>query len=409
MRAVTQYLCESRHIAQCAASCCGFHSSGRIRCGSPRSSREAGADACDARSAARGARGVQGEPSCDRQALQVAYEAMFTTSLLYIVLVIGPFLGHGAPVDRGRLESIAKNDPLTAGELLRQAAEQGQLTDPLAEIAAGLLGHEDPFVRALAEWAIATRVAGDNNGQTIVWPKEKAPSWFITWSQLPAESFVELDYCRQGIVWGLHRDAQAIQASADKIVRRAEGVLAWTGAGGDVEELRALRDDLKRRIAADPARLDEHRRTWLKLRQAARPVVLEHSPVDFERLLFVSGFPGHSLRNITGSQYPWAHKPGGDLCVQDGPASGRPAQGVIAGRLGPGHVHGMDLWWDADRIVSACQSAALAAARSTRSKGIDSFQLRTDQEPTHLYEIAIGGAGPRRDPASAAHRPCGVE
>ena len=48
-----------------------------------------------------------------------------------------------------------------------------------------------------------------------------------------------------------------------------------------------------------------------------------------------------------------ASRPGGDLCVVTlaGPEGQPRVRNIIDGQLGPGHVHGMDLWWDADRIV----------------------------------------------------------
>lgn len=316
---------------------------------------------------------------------------MNTTRFLSVVLLVIPFFGAASPADPAAIRALAAHDSIEAGEVLRTAAEQGQLTDPLAEIAASLLDDRDPFVRALAEWSLATRVARDNNGQTVVWPRKSSPPWFLAWSQLPPASLLELDYCRQGIVWGLHRDVQAIKASADKIVRRAEGVLARRGTGGHAIGLRSLRDDLVRRIEAAPTPLAAHRRAWLELRHAAREIVLQHAPIDFDRVLFVAGYPGHSLRNITGSQYPWAHKPGGDLCVKTGFHPADPASGLIDGRLGPGHVHGADLWWNADRVVFGFARQPNWPPPFDTVEGNDSYDLRRDQEPTHLYEIVFGG------------------
>ena len=65
--------------------------------------------------------------------------------------------------------------PAVAAELLWLAAQKDQLNDDLATVAGELLGHEDRFVGALAEWAIATKVQRENGGQEIRWPRDNAP------------------------------------------------------------------------------------------------------------------------------------------------------------------------------------------------------------------------------------------
>ena len=44
--------------------------------------------------------------------------------------------------------------PGVVAEVLWRMAVKGRLSEPAAELAGGLLAHEDPFVRSLAEWAI---------------------------------------------------------------------------------------------------------------------------------------------------------------------------------------------------------------------------------------------------------------
>ena len=72
---------------------------------------------------------------------------------------------------------------------------------------------------------------------------------------------------------------------------------------------------------------------------------------------------------------------------------------MLGGRLGPGHVHGVDLWWDADRVVFgyARQPAWPPAWETGTRQGMDhAFRLRRSQEPTHVFEIRLDGSGLRQ-------------
>jgi hypothetical protein len=300
-----------------------------------------------------------------------------------------------------------------AGDRLRRLAEQGRLSDDLAAVAAELLSHADPFARGLAEWALATRVGRDNRGETARWPRDDAPAWFAAYMAVPPETLIDCDYVRQAAAWNIQQDPAGLAASADKILGRARGaaeaalsarVSPDAGASPQTRALvtrqlaalEALRDRLAAALAAQPPDLAAARGLWLEMRRAARPVVLAHPALDFRELVYVTQHPGHSLQNITGSQYPWAHKPGGDLCVQATLDPAAPVRGMLAGRLGPGHVHGMDLWWDAGRIVFAWARQEAWPPEFNTVEGNESFRLRTSQTPTHLYEVRTDGSALRQ-------------
>lgn len=297
-------------------------------------------------------------------------------------------------------------DPAVTAELLWRISLQQRLTDAQAAFAAGLLDHEDPFVRALAEWAIATRVGMDNNGQQIAWPSADPPHWFTRWISLSPEALLEADYARFAVLWNIHYSPAKIASSGSAILQRARGAAGEVQSGGlaasrelvaaQLAKLEAIRSEMERCDKASPCDLSGMRRLWLEARRAARPIVLANPAVDFRELLFVKQYPAHSHRNITGSQYPWVHKPGGDLCVQTGLEAGSPVRAVIRGQLGPGHVHGIDLWWDADRVVFGYARQPRWPPKYDAVRGNDSFQLRRDQEPTHLFEIRMDGSGLRQ-------------
>ncbi len=307
---------------------------------------------------------------------------------------------------------LAEDDsPLTpgvAGEMLWRMAVKGRLSEPLAELAGELLGHEDPFVRALAEWAIATKVGMDNGGQVAVWPRAEAPEWFKRWHGLDSNFLIEADYARLGITWSIHHDGRRLVGSVGKIVERAKGaadeVLAASSTSDEdramvktnLERLESIRKRLIADVAATPENIVGHRKLWIEARGVARPIVMANPVIDFDRLLFVKRHSAHSHRNITGSQYPWIHKPGGDIFVKAGLNPGDEVKPVVDGRLPPGHVHGMDLWWDADRVVFGYAAQPDWPPELNTALGNDVFRLRAQQEPTHIYEIGLDGGGLRQ-------------
>ncbi len=300
--------------------------------------------------------------------------------------------------------AISKAEPaLERAAQLRGLAEGRKLDAAGAAEAAGLLDHADPFVQGLAEWALATKVNLENNGQVAVWPQADPPAWYAKWMSLDGERLLTADYVRQAAVWDLHRQPQALAGSARKIVARAESVVDdLSRSDAAVERQQAARRQLEtvraiaREIAADAAAaapdLPQLRRRWLDLRRAARPLVLSQPAADFERLAYVTRHEA-LFANITGSQYPWSYKPGGDICVQQGLHPGGAVQRVLDGQLGPGHVHGIDLGWDADRVVFGYARQPDWPPRWDTLSGDFVFLLRGDQPPTRLFEICLDGSG----------------
>ncbi|MCH5373081.1 MAG: hypothetical protein JJ992_03830, partial [Planctomycetes bacterium] len=237
-----------------------------------------------------------------------------------------------------------------------------------------------------------------------MWPASESPAWFEKWSRLDGKRLVECDYVRQALVWSIHRSPDQMLGSLDKILQRARNVASEIQRNGassaaDVAEhlttLRKIREQMSSVIASGEADAAECRRLWLAARQTARQIVLANPAIDFEQLVFIKRHPA-SFANITGSQYPWGHKPGGGIFVQSGLTPNKQIRDVLQDQLGPGHVHGMDLWWDADRVVFGwARQADWPPAWDTIS-GDNVFQLRADQEPTHLFEIRLDGGGLRQ-------------
>ncbi len=304
------------------------------------------------------------------------------------------------------LESPGPVAPTLAAELLLGLAEKKRLDDDLAARAAGLLGHGDPLVRALADWAISTRVENDNKGQHIAWPRADPPEWFRCWKGQSPEALVDHDYARFAILWSIHYDGQRMLDSVGAILGRARGAASEASkhpkpevrarVARQLDQIESIRARLAEEIDKSPHDLTAHRRLWLGARRAARPIVLANPAVDFDRLVLVKAHAPHSHRNITGSQYPWVHKPGGGIYVQQGLEPGSPVREVLAGKLGPGHVHGIDLHWDADRVVFGYARQPAWPPKWNSVSGDYAFELRGEQEPTHLFEIGLDGSGLRQ-------------
>jgi hypothetical protein len=160
---------------------------------------------------------------------------------------------------------------------------------------------------------------------------------------------------------------------------------------------RALDDAAARLDAISPdAPAEAHRAAYLDARRAIRRLALANPLLNFDRLLFVKRFTQESYPDVCLNHMPWVSRPGGDICILSLAAPGGEAQPILKGTLGPGHVHGMDLAWDADRVVFG-----YAKARSDkppdgwldRSK---SYALRRGEEPIHIFEVGIEGGGLRQ-------------
>jgi mono/diheme cytochrome c family protein len=176
-------------------------------------------------------------------------------------------------------------------------------------------------------------------------------------------------------------------------------------------------DELARQLAALPADASDaaKRDLHLQTRWAVRRLVFANPLLNFQRLLLVKRFTQETYPDVCLNHMPWVSRPGGDICILSPPAGGRnlfaalcdPAGAgasepiatiryVLNRALGPGHVHGMDLWWDADRVVfgySRARSDEPPAGWLDRSQ---SYRLRRTEEPTHIFEVGIDGRNLRQ-------------
>ncbi len=315
------------------------------------------------------------------------------------------------------LETALEETPSAAwhvAELLVRIAEQNRLEEPWAQLAARLLDHPAPFVRGLAEWALAMKVGHDNNGAETVWPAADAPAWWTRWQHLSGDSLLEADWVRQAYSTGAHRQPEQLAASVGEMIARLERMVAGGAFAQDpaeLDRLRQIRQAMRANAPAaedpaaeDPAaedpnhwsvELEQAQRQWLNARRVLRDALLQQPLLDIEQLLFIRRSAPHTVANITRA-YSWRYKPGGDLRILDGLQPDAPTRDLIDGRLGPGHVRGMDLGWDGTRIVfSYARQADWPPRVDTTNyyvEGTHVWQLRQEQEPMRLYEIACDGS-----------------
>ena len=296
-------------------------------------------------------------------------------------------------------------------------------TDRLGPRAGALLSHEDPFVRGLAEWALSIRLGSDYEGGEeragggrvpAARPGTDAPPWYRAWASIPPEDFLELDYVRQAAALGWHRTTEALLRSADVLVKRAEGLASSLptpppAVRSALDAVRAARRKLTDFAGAFPGDLTTQRRLWLELRRATRAVVMADPALDFGRILFATRRAALHGANITAGRWN-QHPPGGDIFVKTGLNPQDPVRPLIDGRLGPGHVRGLDLWWDADRLVFAYArqpgaSPAPAGEASPEAEdpppggyfGFGTIRGRLgEEENSALFEMKIDGSSLRR-------------
>jgi hypothetical protein len=169
-------------------------------------------------------------------------------------------------------------------------------------------------------------------------------------------------------------------------------------AGVDIRPHQKALDEAASRLAALPtdAPADARRALYLDARRAVRRLAFANPLLNFDRLVFVKRFTQETYPDVCLNHMPWVSRPGGDICVLTGLDGPREVRPILAGALGPGHVHGMDLWWDADRVVFGYAKARSDQPPDGWLDRTTSYSLRRSEEPTHLFEIGIDGRGLRQ-------------
>ena len=140
------------------------------------------------------------------------------------------------------------------------------------------------------------------------------------------------------------------------------------------------------------------RAVYFRARRAVRALAFANPLLNFSKLLIVKRFTQETYPDVCLNHMPWVSRPGGDICVVTltGPDRRPKSRGLLNGALGPGHVHGADLWWDASRVVFGYSKAKTNQPPKGWKDRPASFNLRRTEEPTHIFEVKIDGSGLRQ-------------
>lgn len=180
--------------------------------------------------------------------------------------------------------------------------------------------------------------------------------------------------------------------------------------GVEISESLGQLDEMAARLAAMRPDADGEllRELYLETRWIVRRLAFRNPMLDFDRLLFVKRFTQESYPDICLNHMPWVSRPGGDICVLETATEGKSLFSALAvpsaehpempvvkirnllnGALGPGHVHGIDLWFEGDRVVFGYARARSDAPPEGRLDRTQSYRLRRTEEPIHLFELQI--------------------
>ena len=134
---------------------------------------------------------------------------------------------------------------------------------------------------------------------------------------------------------------------------------------------------------------------YFKARWAVRRLVFSNPLLAFDKLLLVKRFTQETYPDVCLNHMPWVSRPGGDICILTlaGTEDRPEVRALLDGALGPGHVHGIDLSWDAKRIVFGYARAKTDGPPDGWLDRRTNFDLRRNEEPIHLFEIGVDGGG----------------
>ena len=250
--------------------------------------------------------------------------------------------------------------PLEVSEMILYHSERMLLSEAMAHEAGKLLSSDDLFVQAAAEWALSLKVGNENMPDVAIWPGETNPDWFIAWQNIPLENRIEMDWCRQALAAGLSDDPAGLIAQIEEMSQRVQLQLrnnAFKPEAIDLANTLALQlEDLAERaseLSKSEDKVREVRDSWLTARRLLRPLVFSNKDIDFDSLVLYTRFAPHHKSNVCGNLHNAIYKPGGDITILHGMEKVREVKSVIGNKLESGHVHGMDLHFNGEKVVFA--------------------------------------------------------
>jgi hypothetical protein len=244
------------------------------------------------------------------------------------------------------------------------------------------------FIKALLHAASAQWVGQANNDVSVRYSAESlenAPRWLRFYADANHEEQIVYDYIRHLAVENKLLVSDSLCAEVQLYVTRAKRM-------GETAMSKSLSDIHKKMLAAgnDAAACRSY---WLAARKQMRSAAIKYSGLG-DTLLLYTRHAYHHKPNVCGAHTSWGYKPGGDLLavtLRDGQANP-----LTKGRLGAGHFHGTDIWFDGSRAVFAYASqenwpppAHLETVwpKPQPTNANYAHELREIFEPPHLYEL----------------------
>ncbi len=221
-----------------------------------------------------------------------------------------------------------------------------------------LLEDKDPFVQALAEWAVSVAVCNANDQERAkAFPVDGqgTPDWFAKYMAVPVEKHLPYDYIRQAVTLGMHRRPADIAKLSEDVTRRAKERAAWVKEhGGDaasvdqaVKAMDSALTSFKQNATTNSETMHEQYLTW---RKSVRDVVINGPDMDFDSLVFIKRWNAKSHLEPgvhSASQFP----DGGDIYLQKGLDPDSELVSIVGDKLQGGFGSGMDIWYGGDRIL----------------------------------------------------------
>jgi len=260
--------------------------------------------------------------------------------------------------------------------------------DSLCDRAAALLDHPDPVVQSLAEWTLALRLKKQQASSIRIsdsfGPEDRQKPWFRAWTARAAARTLGDDYGRQLIQVNRHRTLEGLKVEMEKTTSRMSRFVA--APGSDPDKAQAHQGSLAQALAAAQAALAQGdlqigHVAYIAARTAARDVIAACRPefpnegVAFYTNYNMSG--GDS--NVNAAVTNGTNRPGGDIYWKQGADPAIPAAAFdVPAKIGDGSVRGMDLTWEADKILFSYWIQPLDPKAPTgwdRSKNAHLFEL----------------------------------
>ena len=215
------------------------------------------------------------------------------------------------------------------------------------------------------------------------------------------QSLIEADWLRQAESWRIvhKREKEDARFPVKEVRERLFKLAAYLKEQGvDHAQFTSLEKEIARTVEK------EEKNEYLRLRRLGRQLIFMNPLLDFDRLLFVKRLTQVTYPDICLNHMPWVSKPGGDICILENPFStdgkNQTVKTIINNQLGQGHVRGIDLHWNGNKIVFgyARQSDWNFTQWPLPNYGERNIghKLRLSQEPIHIYEIRVDGSGLRQ-------------